>query len=356
MIQASSYQSIYLITLTILTFFLLVIYNANLRSKHFYSQSSNAVSIVLLVLAILFIGCRPISEYFVDMTQYLGIYQRNGGNPFVFTFDTDNFIYDNFLNFCASVYLEPRIFYIIIATIYFSCIYMAVRKLFNTDTLLSFLVYLSAFSTFSYGVNGIKAGAAAAVFLVAIAYNDKKFVSLILCFISYGLHHAMILPVCAYLIAMFVKKYNLILFIWFLCLSIAAAHITYFQYVFASLTDDHGASYLLADNAIISGFRIDFILYSAVPIVLGYYFLHKKLVDSKYLLLWNIYVICNSIWLLCTYASYTNRIAYLSWLLYPIVLIYPFLKNRKMTYSPWLILVVSLHLTFTLIMNFIYYG
>ena len=356
MIPAPYYQSIYLIILAIITFFVLVVYRANLSSQSFYRRASYGVSIILLACVILYIGCRPISEFFVDMTQYLGIYQRNGGDPFVFSFDKDNFIYDNLMYYCASAYLEPRIFYLIIATIYFSCIYIAVKKLFKTDTLLAFLVYLSAFSTFSYGVNGIKAGAAASIFLVSLAYNDRKFISLLLCVISYGFHHAMALPICAYYISIFVKRYNVIMAFWLLCLGLAAAHVTYFQFLFASLTDDHGASYLLDSHAVVSGFRIDFILYSVVPIVLGYYFFCKKLVDRNYLLLWSTYVICNSIWLLCTYASFTNRIAYLSWLLYPIVLIYPFFKNKMNTYSPWLIWTVILHLSFTLLMNFVYYA
>ena len=60
--------------------------------------------------------------------------------------------------------------------------------------------------------------------------------------------------------------------------------------------------------------------------------------------------------MLCMYANFTNRIAYLSWFLYPIVLIYPYLNedwgvNKYKIFS----MVVFLHLSFTLFMSVIYY-
>ena len=56
------------------------------------------------------------------------------------------------------------------------------------------------------------------------------------------------------------------------------------------------------------------------------------------------------------YSDYTNRIAYLSWFMYPIVLIYPFLNEEwegpKYKIFQW---VVYGHLAFNLVMVFIYW-
>ena len=69
----------------------------------------------------------------------------------------------------------------------------------------------------------------------------------------------------------------------------------------------------------------------------------------------NLYLCTNGVWMLCMYANFTNRIAYLSWFLYPIVLIYPFLNEelgpqRYRQFSK----VMLCHLAFTLFMAFIY--
>ena len=82
-----------------------------------------------------------------------------------------------------------------------------------------------------------------------------------------------------------------------------------------------------------------------------------KYKSSLYEFIYCIYTLTNSIWMLCMYASFTNRIAYLSWLLYPIVLVYPFFDKpfinnqyRKLN------IVAGCHLGFTLAMVIIYYG
>ena len=68
-------------------------------------------------------------------------------------------------------------------------------------------------------------------------------------------------------------------------------------------------------------------------------------------------MLINGLWLLCMYANFTNRIAALSWLLYPIVLIYPYfsvniqIKNKNKTFS----VVMAVHLLFTLFMAVVYY-
>ena len=60
--------------------------------------------------------------------------------------------------------------------------------------------------------------------------------------------------------------------------------------------------------------------------------------------------------MLCMYAEFTNRIAYLSWFMYPFVLIYPLVcenwgTQKYRTLSKFMLL----HLGFTLFMQIIYY-
>ena len=140
----------------------------------------------------------------------------------------------------------------------------------------------------------------------------------------------------------------------------SALHITFFQTLFAGFTDEGGAGYLLVDEETTKvriGFRPDFILYSAVPLYLGYLMLNKyKYQSDTYSFLLRLYIMTNSMWMLCMYAEFNNRIAYLSWFMYPFVLLYPVISRERnqiqRKYFRW---VVYGHLAFTLFMTFIYY-
>ena len=362
MIPAVYYKYIYILVAALFTIYVSARYSKYSWSRLSQTPDGNNVgSIVLLVLYTLFIGFRPVSKVFADTVVYARNYDYFFNESFVFEWGVEDPLFENLLTFCASRGFDVSVFFTIVAAVYFGGMFIACRKLFPRDLLFAFLVYLAAFSTFSYGVNGIRAGAAASLFLVAIAYRDKKWLSIALMAMSYGVHHSMQLLIVAYIIVSFIKNPKYYLWIWGLSFVAAALHITAFQELFAGVTDEVGARYLLADDtnetAYLTGFRLDFILYSATPIVLGYYLIFKRgLKTEKFNLIYNLYVLANSIWLLCMYASYTNRIAYLSWQLLPIVLIYPFLNDRlypqQYKYANYIALA---HLAFTLFMTFIYY-
>ena len=76
-----------------------------------------------------------------------------------------------------------------------------------------------------------------------------------------------------------------------------------------------------------SGFRWDFLIYSMMPILLGYYIVIRHGIRNKtYEMLLNTYTLSNAFWIMVIRANYSNRFAYLSWFMYPIVLAYPLLK------------------------------
>ena len=326
-------------------------------------DKSQRISLLVLTLLLIFvIGFRPISWVFSDMWNYHHDYQQILGSLFSFTFDTENLLFDNIFTWFAANSIPEELFYLFIAAIYFGCMAWACVKIFPRDATLAFIVYLGAFSTFSFGTNGIKAGAAASIFLLALAYRKNKLLAIFFLWLSLGFHHSMSAPIVAYVMAYLYKNPKYYLWAWIVCLLLAAAHVTFFMSLFSGLTDEHGAEYLsLSTEKSISGFRPDFILYSAVPIFMGYNFIRKQYVVSKlYNFLWCTYTMTNCVFLLCTYGSYINRIAYLSWLMYPIVLLYPFVNsewgNRPTVSMRYLKYAVYGHLGFTTFMTFIYYA
>ncbi len=369
MISASLYKPIYWAIVTILSIWVFAKYKYvsmdGVTAKSVRVNARGAVinaPVVLLLAMIAFIGLRPVSGvYFVDMAGYYDWYNHTLGDNFTFSLHTENFIWDNLFAWWIYRKLGFSLFMLLVATIYFGCAFAACKKMFPNDTLTVFLVFLGAFSTFSYGTNGIKAGAAASVCLLALAYKDKLVPFVILLIASWGLHHSMVMVLVSVIIAKYVKNTKLFFVVWGLSLLIAAAHIDFFQGIFASMADERGMRYLQTESnyeGYYTGFRFDFVIYSAMPIIIGWFLLMKRNIkDNGYEFWLRVYLISNSIWMLCMYASFTNRIAYLSWFLYPIVLIYPFFKF-KWSAKQYVIgrNIAFAQLAFTLFMEFAYYA
>ncbi len=363
-IPAAYYKTIYLILVTLMTFVMYVQYQSQNGVREFKPSYPPGISRLLVLFLIIFIGLRPVSErYFVDMDAYVKFYTWvYEGGKFYFDWDSDNLLFDNLFAWWGSVRLGYTSFFVFVATIYFVGAYLGIRKLFPNHRLTAFLVFLAAFSTFSYGTNGIKAGAATSLFIWALGYRENLKICIPLVLLSWGCHHSMIMVVAAFVVTLFVKNPKYYFWLWGFCFLMAAAHVTAFAHLFAGATTEHGAGYLLGSggsDGTKGGFRIDFIVYSAMPIIVGWYALVKKnlQVSDLYKKLLSLYLCLNGVWMLCMYAEFTNRIAYLSWFIYPIVLIYPFLneqwgRNRYKKFG----LVMLGHLGFTLFMEVIYYG
>ena len=358
---ASFYLFIYLFLVIVVTF---VERNRYADSKARIGGTDNEMGKLLLlsVAMSLFFGLRPHSYVFVDTMNYVLGYENNEGLMFVFDPNAENFIFDNLFSFFASERLGITSFFVLIAIIYFGSVAIAMKRLFTNDACAAFVVFLAAFSTFSYGTNGVKAGAAASLFLLALSYRNKLPICILLMIATVGMHHSMKMPVAAFAITLFLKRPKYYFYGWAFCAVMAAAHVSFFQNIFAGFADKSGADYLgangITENSYISGFRPDFMLYSAMPVWIGYVAKFKKNIQSKmYDTLLYTYITTNAIWMLCMYASFTNRIAYLSWCMYPIVLVYPFLKenwgaNKYRMFAK----VMGWHLAFTVFMEMIYYG
>lgn len=355
------YLPLYLIVVSVMTVYLCSYYKNNSYAVVDNRQIASPVPTFIVAVALtLFIGLRPKARCFVDSNNYIAYYNVLEGNNFEFNIHAENPVFDNLFSWAASIGLGWSTFFLLIAFVYFMGIFVACAKIFPYDTLVSYIIYLGAFSTFSYATNGIKAGAAASLFLMAIAYREKWQIVVLFLLLSLGFHHSMTLPIGAFVLAYFYRNTKVYFIAWCLCMLIAMLHISFFTNLLVGMTDERGAEYLLTSDSEWggkSGFRIDFVLYSAMPVLVGYWTVFKeKAVSVAYNFILSIYLITNGVWMLCMYANYTNRIAYLSWFLYPIVLIYPFLnmylgENQYRNFA----VIACLHLLFTLFMSFIYY-
>lgn len=170
----------------------------------------------------------------------------------------------------------------------------------------------------------------------------------------------MLIPIAAFLLSNYYRNTNRLVAFWLICIPISLVFGSSIQTLFASFITDDRASYLASnnndENAYISGFRWDFIAYSASAIIIGWYSKKRlNLIDRRYDLIFGTYLISNAIWILVMNASFSNRFAYLSWFLMPLVVIYPALKQYQTILNDKMVIYITLfYFSFTLLMSLIY--
>ena len=207
----------------------------------------------------------------------------------------------------------------------------SVKRFMPKDPMLGMLFVAGSLMFFTFGVNGIRNGMACHLVLLAISLllDDKYFLGGLLCLVAFGIHRSTMLPIAASLVAIFaVRDFHYALAFWIASIFISLIAGGAVSNFFAGLGfDDRMTQYTRAqDMSIFSreGFRWDFLLFSAVPVFMGWYIcVKRKIQDNWYNVICMTYCLCNAFWIMVIRSAYSNRFAYLSWFIYPIVIAYP---------------------------------
>lgn len=339
---------------------------------------SSAATIIYCVAFAFWIGLRPMDlGFWADSTNYMRIYYWTMGQRGVvddLVVDTDSeWLWDFIMRSFIVMKSPVEYWFLLTAFGYIGFMYLGIRRMMPNNQWIALLFCISSFSFFTFSYNGLRNGLACSIVIYALSYYinfDKKglIIGLCLSFLALGIHKSTLLPSFCALVVYFTK----LDFKWafaFWCFSIILSLIAgpQIQDFFANLGfDDRMKSYagtLVSDvkgaeKAFShTGFRWDFLLYSAMPIWLGYYIAYKKKIhDRAYDMLIVTYILANSFWVMVIQAAFSNRFAYLSWFLYPIVFAYPLLKvkiwkdqDRKT------VQILMLFVLFTVFMNVLYW-
>lgn len=353
MIPASLYYPIFLYLIIVLT----IIVSSGVRNQGYEQiqrgQNNFLPALILSLILAIWIGMRPISgKYFGDTSNYAHNYYLYASEVLGRPDESGEWVWKKFMQYCSQV-MDVSGFFTLVDFGYFGFSLWACRRLTPNNVLVSILFIMGAFSFFTYGTNGIRNGLACSIVLFTLSFAKKNFKNLIvfgtLAFVAYNIHHSTALPLLMSLISLFViRSFKWACAFWMLSILVslvAGGTVTSF---FASLGFDDRVSYLQAemDSETFrhTGFRFDFLIYSMMPIILGYYIIYRKGVRNKtYELLLNTYTLSNAFWVMVIRASYSNRFAYLSWFLFPLVLAYPLLKvdvwdAKQGKYLQWIML------------------
>ena len=295
---------------------------------------------VLAVFLIFYMGMRPISYLFGDTINYATTFNLMKSIPMKWEWGRE-WIYYNLMHWFARN-SDIHMFFLLCAALYIFPLWRAMHRIFKNYSYIPFLVILSMFTFWTYGVNGIRNGIGASLIILAMTYVENLPIMVILCILATGFHSSVYLMIGAGILAWFIKNSYYYLAGWFLCIFLSYFVGDTIQAYLAGLgiggEDERFTSYLTIDaeqfarqelTVLQIGFRWDLLVYSSMAVGVGWYFIFKrKFQDEYYHWVYNVYLICNAFWVLIIRAGFSNRFAQISWFIMPIVLIYPFMKQR----------------------------
>ena len=333
-IPITEYTAVYYHLMLIVTLYMYLQSRVYFIEQRETIRTSQNIGYVLLIFTILYMGTRPVSWAFGDMTTYAEGFTKMQLDPNLPI--KREIFFGYFTKLCAEL-MDVRTYFLLIDVIYILPCYLFAKKYFSDYWFIPFLMMIGSFSFWSFGTNGLRNGMGTAIFIFSLIFYDKaKALMYALMAISYGFHNALLIPIAAFIAAGLYKKPKLFLYIWLAAIPLSIVGGGFWQGFFASLGvgDDRVNQYLIQnkdyqDLMSNTGFRWDFVLYSASAVFAGYYYIIKRgFQDKFYIHLWGTYMIANAFWILVIRANFSNRFAYLSWFLMAIVIAYPLFKVK----------------------------
>lgn len=342
-----------------------------MQSSRGYSllyQQDNYNSIVLFsVFYILFFGLRPISMVFWDTVTYDGIYQMMqtyGTTEEMPSTDMSNDkLFYGFMFLCSQI-IDIHSFFVIVMYFYVVMMFTGCRKLDSRHGATMMLFCIGALSFFGYAVNGIRNGVACSFVIMAIAgvCKGKRIWPIVFSVAAIGCHKSAALPLVCMFFTYFIRNPQFMYAAWLGAIVVSLVFGDIIANIISLVSYDERLAAValkgedveeLWGEVLDNRFRWDFLLYSSMPIVLGWYTLFiRKVYNNTYLILLGTYMYANAFWILVIRDLFSNRYAYLSWFIYPIVLAYPlfnlpvFEKNHSQK-TAWILLA---HFGFTTVM------
>lgn len=300
---------------------------------------NNIFSIILIVYASFYLGTRDAIigpdtgtyiEYYNNLTTSFDFW--NHGEPifyFLMALFAHHFPVEYFFTFCAFVYIVGA--------------YICMKRFFSSSAIYGLLLFFISPFFFLYGINGIRNGFAASLFLLSFYWLDRDNRKMYILMIMASLcHYSMFIVLFVFILCKCVKSTTILLCIWGGVLLLYLIGIRYSPFL-GELWGESGRAegYLMmkADDSVTS--LRDFFVYGASPIFLSLYYVYvKKYKDTVYILLLNMYIILNILYIWVLDIQFAVRFSYLSGFLMPIVLIYPLIKERMIPVRFWILSLV----------------
>lgn len=334
------------------------------NNKLIKGTDNNVIPWVIAAFVTLYLGTRPTWAY-GDTRLYTEMYDLLQKGIWTEVKGSESEPFWAMVQYASIPFLSASGWLTVISIFYVGGMSISARRWLPHHFLMALIFLFTSFSFFSYGNNGIRNGMATSIAMVGLSLFNKSrkelaigYVFLIMACLT---HKSCLIIFAAATAARFFKNININVGIWFGCILLSLLFAEPLKNLMSGLIDDGRASYYINQQVSTqgtiafsrTGFRWDFLLYSALPIALGWYAITKqKIKDETYIFLLTTYIFANSVWCLINSVAYSNRFAYLSWFLYPIIIVYP-LAKLKVTSSQGVI--AGGLLIFFIIFNWIFF-
>lgn len=339
-IPPSIYAQVYYWIAFALCTFVFFRYTTSSNNRLLLQQNTSWPALVLSIIAILFLGLRPTSFWFGDMVTYAQGYRAGVASGYAIEVKGEwTFAY--LQQILINLGQKENIFFLVCAIGYIYLQYWVCKKLLWENVWIAMLFILSAFEFYVFAVNGVRNGLGCAIVMAAMTIAIqakgnyyKLLLAAVICFLVLGIHRSTIIPiVCAFVALYWVKNPKYALYIWVASIGVSLVAGGFFTDKLSGLMAgeakyaDYSVGHTTESSFSRTGFRWDFLLYSAMPVLLIYYVnIKRKIRERVFDYLAVTYLLANSVWILVIRVNYSNRFAYLSWFLYPLVLAYGFIR------------------------------
>ena len=299
------------------------------------------LGLLVAAVIIVLIGMRPVDIAYGDTVNYAAGFQRIAENKNISLHLNKEWLHDIITFYCAR-YGNIHIYFTICAILYVGPLWLAMRRIFKEYNFVPFVVIISMFTFWMYGVNGIRNGVGASLFILAMTYTENIPLMVLIALFGAGVHNSVYLMIAGALVAWLWNDSRVYLAVWLICIIVSFFYGNSIQTWMSGVADsvandnkltsylNYGERNMRSEGIFVSmTFRWDFLAYSALGVAIGTYFLiFRYFKDQYYQWIFNIYLICNSFWVLIIRAPYSNRFAQISWFILPVVLVYPFMRER----------------------------
>ncbi|EKB05943.1 hypothetical protein HMPREF9711_00912 [Myroides odoratimimus CCUG 3837] len=258
------------------------------------------------------------------------------------------------LTFFSSKLWSAKVYLFSLSLLYFFLVHKLITRYCKDGKVVVLLVFLCFGFFYSMGINIIRSGISVLLAILgcvnfieldSIRNNKKRVLNIIFLFLLSILFHSSAILI---VLSSFIVKYLKIKIQWFyLGLGIAIV-LSYLNFGVNSLplvgpiieSNDRLTKFASGEmSQEASGFNLYVVFFQLFVLFYGIYFLKQK--DYVYEYLLKIYILTTSFYFLCLNLSFSDRFGLLSWIFIPLLLIYPFIKNKKIILNKNFILFVA---------------
>lgn len=331
-IPAASYTAIHyhvlFVIAILITFHALIFDIKDEQSISFFYAFGYAVVVAL----IFYMGLRQVNtSYFGDTFNYAKGYDlwQQGVDVKI----KSDYLFNYLMKFCSGL-MDVHSFFLLVDILYIVPCFLFSRKYFGRYWFFAMFMFISSFSFWTYGTNGLRNGLATSFFIMGLYFYTKKYWMYFWFVLGYFMHASLVIPIAAFIVSGIYKNPKIYVYIWLLAIPLSLVGGGSWSTLLAGLGfEDRTAGYLTNPEDMgqfsQTGFRWDFLVYSGSAVFAGAYFIFKKkITDPFYIHIFGIYCIANAFWILVITAAFSNRFAYLSWFLMPVIFAYPMFRYK----------------------------